>query len=67
MPLFKQQHAKLSTGELALAKFKGLNTVQEGRYFVLGGLMLYVAEVGETQQVNVGNRERTKERLRVIF
>lgn len=66
-PLFKQQHAKLSTGELALAKFKGLNTVQEGRYFVLGGLMLYVAEVGETQQVNIGNRERTKERLRVIF
>ena len=66
-PLFKQQHAKLATGELALAKFKGLNTVKEGRYFVLGGLMLYVAEVGETQTVHVGNRDRTKERLRIIF
>ncbi|MDO5374052.1 MAG: GIY-YIG nuclease family protein [Corynebacterium glutamicum] len=66
-PLFRQQHAKLATGELALAKFKGLNTVKEGRYFVLGGLMLYVAEVGETQTVNLGNRDRTKERLRVIF
>lgn len=66
-PLFKQQHAKLATGELALAKFKGLNTVKEGRYFVLGGLMLYVAEVGETQTVNLGNRDRTKERLRIIF
>ena len=29
--------------------------------------MLYVAEVGKTQQVNVGNGERTKEGLRVIF
>lgn len=66
-PLFKQQHAKLATGELALAKFKGLSTVKEGRYFVLGGLMLYVAEVGETQTVHVGNSDRTKERLRVIF
>lgn len=66
-PLFKQQHAKLATGELALAKFKGLSTVKEGRYFVLGGLMLYVAEVGESQWVQSGQRERSKERLRIIF
>ena len=29
--------------------------------------MLYVAEVGETQTVHVGNSDRTKERLRIIF
>lgn len=66
-PLFKEQHTKLSAGELALARFKGLPSVTQGKFFVLGGLMLYVAEVGESKKVQSGKRERDKERLRVIF
>lgn len=66
-PLFKQQHAKLASGELTLAQFKGLPSVTQGKYFVLGGLLLYVAEVGESTIVQSGSREREKQRLRVIF
>lgn len=63
-PLFKQQHELLRQGKRKLAPFQGLHTITEGRFFVLGGLMLYVASVGDSSTRRDG---RKKQRLRVIF
>lgn len=65
--LFKAKHAELSEGAVTLAPFKGLPTVHEGRFFVLNGIMLFVAEVGETMTMVVGGKPEPKQRLRVIF
>lgn len=65
--LFKAKHLELAEGKVKLAPFKGLPTVQEGRFFVLNGLMLFVAEVGETKTLVVGGKPEPKQRLRAIF
>ncbi|WP_139007024.1 GIY-YIG nuclease family protein [Arthrobacter crystallopoietes] len=65
--LFKTKHAELAEGAVTLAAFRGLPTVQEGRFFVLNGIMLFVAEVGETKTMVVGGKAEPKQRLRVIF
>ena len=65
--LFKAKHLELAEGTVRLAPFKGLPTVQEGRFFVLNGLMLFVAEVGETKTLVVGGKPEPKQRLRAIF
>ncbi len=65
--LFKDKHAELAEGTMQLAPFKGLRTVAEGRFFVLNGVMLFVAEVGETREMVVGGKAEQKQRLRVIF
>lgn len=65
--LFKSKHAELGEGAVRLAAFKGLKTVAEGRFFVLNGVMLLVAEVGETREMVVGGKTEQKQRLRVIF
>lgn len=65
--LFKAKHAELADGSAQIASFKGLKTVTEGRFFVLNGVMLFVAEVGETREMIVGGKPEQKQRLRVIF
>ncbi|MDJ0334899.1 GIY-YIG nuclease family protein [Salinibacterium sp. G-O1] len=65
--LFKAKHAELTDGAAQMAPFKGLRTVTEGRFFVLNGIMLFVAEVGETREMVVGGKTEQKQRLRVIF
>lgn len=65
--LFKAKHAELADGTAQIAPFKGLRTVTEGRFFVLNGVMLFVAEVGETREMVVGGKPEQKQRLRVIF
>lgn len=65
--LFKQKHAELGEGAVALAPFKGVQTVQEGRFFVLNGVMAFIAEVGESTTMIVGGKPEQKQRLRVIF
>lgn len=64
---FKAKHVELAEGTVKLAPFKGLPTVQEGRFFVLNGVMLFVAEVGATKTMVVGGKPEPKQRLRVIF
>ena len=64
---FKTKHAELVEGTAQIAPFKGLRTVTEGRFFVLNGVMLFVAEVGETREMVVGGKPEQKQRLRVIF
>lgn len=65
--LFKNRHAELASGEYRLIPFPGAHVVQEGTFFVLNGMMLFVAEVGDSQRRRNGGRERIKQRLRVIF
>lgn len=65
--LFKDKHTELAEKTMRLAPFKGLRTVTEGRFFVLNGVMLFVAEVGETREMVVGGKAEQKQRLHVIF
>lgn len=66
-PLFAAKHAELQEGTWTLIPFRGLATIKEGTFFVLGGVMAFVAEVGETRFKPNGDRDRPKERLRVVF
>lgn len=66
-PLFKQKHAELADGTYALTEFKGAQTVVPGAFFVLRGLLAFVAEVGESELKNLKHKDQRKERLRVIF
>lgn len=66
-PLFKAKHAELAEGTFRLIPFPGVQSIVEGRFFVLNGVMLFVAEMGETQHKVVGGKQEQKQRLRVIF
>lgn len=66
-PLFKQKHAELADGTYAMTKFKGAQTVVSGAFFILKGVMAFIAEVRESEMVSLKYKEERKERLRVIF
>jgi hypothetical protein len=66
-PLFKQKHAELRAGASKLLPYPGLTHIVEGAFFVLNGVMLFVAEVGETEYKKSTVRENKRERLRCIF
>ena len=65
--LFKAKHAELAAGDAVLRSFSGISTIKQGRFFVLGGIMLFVAEIGERDYKRSGGSSRPRERLRVIF
>lgn len=65
--LFKQKHAELASGGVKLIPFRGRQTIQQGAFFVLNGVMLFVAEVGEAEYKKTTVRENRRERLRLIF
>lgn len=66
-PLFKAKHAELKDGTFALKPFTGMDMVREGVFFVLNGVMCFVAEVGEDVDLVVGGKRTQKQRLRVVF
>ncbi|MGK0714830.1 GIY-YIG nuclease family protein [Leucobacter sp. W1153] len=66
-PLFKQKHAELADGGAKLVPFRGGKTIQQGAFFVLNGMMMFVAEVGEPEYKKTTVRENRRERLRLIF
>jgi hypothetical protein len=66
-PLFKAKHAELVEGTFKLIPYPGVQTINEGNFFVLNGVMLFVAEVGDTTYKVVGGKQEQKQRLRVIF
>lgn len=65
--LFKVKHAELAAGDAVLRNFSGISTIRQGSFFVLGGVMLFVSEVGERDYKVSGGSYRPRERLRVIF
>lgn len=66
-PLFEQKHAELRQGVSKLLPYPGMNRIVPGAFFVLNGVMLFVAEVGETEYKKSTVRENKRERLRCIF
>lgn len=66
-PLFAQKQDELAQGVCKLAPFSGRRTIKEGGFFVLNGVMLFVAEIGEASVKVVGGKPESRERLRVIF
>ncbi|WP_454729444.1 GIY-YIG nuclease family protein [Cellulosimicrobium protaetiae] len=66
-PLFKQKHAELRGGTSRLLPYPGMAHIVPGAFFVLNGVMLLVAEVGETEYKKTTVRENKRERLRCIF
>ena len=66
-PLFKAKHLELAEGTLQLMPFTGLDLIREGVFFVLSGVMCFVAEVGEDVDLVVGGKPKQKQRLKVVF
>jgi len=66
-PLFVQKHAELREGTSRLLPFPGRQNIVEGAFFVLNGVMLFVAEVGEPEYIASTIRTNRRERLRVVF
>lgn len=66
-PFFQQKHAELADSTSKLVPFPGIHHIAEGSFFVLNGVMLFVAEVGETEYKESTVRANRRERLRVIF
>lgn len=65
--LFKMKHAELVANENRLVPFKGLHTITEGQFFVLNGVMLLIAEVGEDNLTPNQDKFKRKQRLRIVF
>jgi hypothetical protein len=66
-PLFQQQHEELRRGTATLAPFPGRRHIVEGAFFVLNGVMLFIAEVGEPEYKETTVRSNRRERLRCVF
>lgn len=62
-PLFQVCHAELKSGIREMRAFTGEQQIQAGHFFVLHGVMTYVAEVGEKEVRN----KKVNARLRCIF
>ncbi|WP_235928459.1 hypothetical protein [Nesterenkonia haasae] len=62
-PLFAQKHEELRSRQAKLAPFGGESSIEPGAFFVLSGLMLFVAELGAKQPVS-GKRVWYKQRTR---
>jgi hypothetical protein len=63
-PLFASCHAELRHGVRDLVPFKNPQQIGVGSFFVLNGVLLYVAEVGERLQDATGD---SNARLRCVF
>ncbi len=59
-PLFDQCHAELRTGLRALRTFRNPRHIEKGKFFVTGGMLVYVAEIGKLHSKNVGKDGRTR-------
>jgi hypothetical protein len=62
-PLFKQCHVDLQSGKRILRPFVNEQQIQAGEYFILSGIMVYVADVGDKEKKN----QKVNARLRCIF
>lgn len=63
-PLLKQMAEDIASGARETRKFELKSEIQQGRFFIVGGQIAYVAERGETFTTDHG---RSDARLRVIF
>ncbi len=54
-PLFKQIHAGLASRKKALKPFASEHQIRRGEFFILQGMMVYVANIGNWEKKNFGN------------
>lgn len=62
-PLFKQCHLDLQSGKRILRPFVNEQQIETGEFFILRGVMVYVADMGEKEKKN----QKVNARLRCIF
>jgi len=62
--LFKQVKSELDSGDRKTIRFGRDTSIEKGNFFILGGQMAYVADVGETIKAPNGENDA---RLRVIY
>ena len=62
--LFKQNQAALLSKKKRTKPFKSVEQIKKGKVFILQGMLVYVANVGQWEKKNFGNRDR---RLYCIF
>jgi T5orf172 domain len=62
--LFKNCHAGLRAGQRKLLPFRNPIEIEEGKFFVLNGVLLYVAEMGERELDQI---RKANARTRCIF
>jgi hypothetical protein len=63
-PLFAKVQADLDAGVREARRFKDDASIEQGQFFILGGQMVYVAEMGEEF---VTTYDRPDRRLRVVY
>lgn len=63
-PLFARCHAEIRTGARKLLPFKNPQQIKQGSFFVLNGVLVYVAHIGERRQDATGD---SNARMRCIF
>lgn len=61
--LFKSCHIDLANGKRRMMPFANEQDIHQGSFFILKGVMVYIAEKGKTEKVN----GKTNARLRVIY
>lgn len=61
--LFKQCHRDLTEGKRKIVPFKNEQDIQQGKFYILKGVLLYVETVGEREKI----KGKTNARLRCIF
>jgi hypothetical protein len=62
-PLFKKCHQDLNSGEMVQQKFSGEQQIQKGQFFILNGIVCYVADMGERTKKN----GKVNAKLHLIF
>ncbi len=62
-PLFAQCHAEIEAGKRKVIPFQNEQEIEKGLFFILKGILLYVADMGERVTIN----GKTNARLRCIF
>ncbi|RAV32222.1 GIY-YIG nuclease family protein [Corynebacterium heidelbergense] len=67
-PLFKQKQKELKDGTRILADFAGESTIAPGKFYLLKGSLVFVAEVYDPEpEAPLDTTGKPKRRLRVIF
>jgi len=54
-PLFKRYHAELTSGAKTTRKFESELQIAVGEMFILQGMLVYVANIGQKEKKNFGN------------
>jgi hypothetical protein len=62
-PLFHDMHARMKAGEFTRVRISSENQIKKGRFFVLKGMLIYVADEGE----KFASKVKVNAKLHVIY